>query len=65
MIEMTAPEKAQAAIVCSFAEYTALFKKPILETWGTSHLASFINALLCALDPFGFRLDLRGYQDSH
>jgi hypothetical protein len=55
MHEPPAPGKTQAEIPYSVVEYTAFFKKPILEAWTVP--AFMIAAALDALAPFGFKLD--------
>lgn len=49
------PDKTQTEIPYSVLEYTANFKKPILEAWTVP--VKLITAVLSALDPFGFKLD--------
>lgn len=51
----TAPEKTQAEVPYSLLEYSAVFKKPIVEAFGTP--AILIAAVLNALEPWGFALD--------
>jgi hypothetical protein len=51
----TAPEKTQAEVPYSLLEYSAIFKKPIVEAFGTP--AILIAAVLNALEPWGFALD--------
>jgi len=53
--ETTAIEKVEAEIPFSLLEYTAVFKKPILEGWTVP--AQLVSAVLDALGPFGFKLD--------
>lgn len=55
MPQKTTPEKTQAEIAYSVLEYTAVFKKPIIEAWGTP--AVLVAAVLDALEPGGFKLD--------
>lgn len=47
--------KTQSEIPFSVVEYTAVFKKPILEAWTVP--AVLVAAVLNALEPFGFKLD--------
>lgn len=49
------PDKTQAEITYSQLEYTAAFKRPILEAW--SPPAKLIAAVLDALQPSGYKLD--------
>lgn len=51
----TAPDKTQAEVPYSLLEYSAVFKKPIVEAFGTP--AILIAAVLNALEPWGFALD--------
>jgi len=51
----TAPEKTQAEVPYSLLEYSAVFKKPIVEAFGTP--AILIAAVLNVLEPWGFALD--------
>lgn len=53
MAEKTA--KTQAEIPYALLEYTAVFKKPIIEAWAIP--AVIIATVLNALEPWGFRLD--------
>ena len=55
MHEAATPEKTQAEIPYSLVEYTAVFKKPILEAWPA--IALMVSAVLEALEPYGFNLD--------
>lgn len=55
MHEVATPEKTLAEIPFSIVEYTAVFKKPILEAWTVP--AYLVSAALNALEPFGFRLE--------
>jgi hypothetical protein len=55
MDEAAAKNKTQAEIPFSIVEYTAVFKKPILEAWTVPAL--IIAAALNALEPYGFTLD--------
>ncbi len=56
MHDVTAiPGKTQAEIPYGILEYTALFKKPILEAWMAPGF--MIAAALDALGPYGFKLD--------
>jgi hypothetical protein len=48
-------EKTHAEIPYGILEYTAVFKKPILEAWTIP--ANIIIGVLEALDPFGFKMD--------
>ena len=48
-------EKTQAEIAYSLVEYTAVFKKPILEAWRVP--GEIVAAVLNALEPWGFNLD--------
>src|SRR5215831_1025682 len=48
-------EKTQAEIPFAILEYTAAFKKPILDAWTVP--AFLVAAALNALEPFGFKLD--------
>jgi hypothetical protein len=55
MSDPSASEKVQVEIPYGVVEFTATFKKPILKAWlGT---ALIIEAVLDALEPFGFQLD--------
>jgi len=47
--------KTQAEIPFALLEYTATFKKPILEAWTVP--AYLVSAALNRLEPFGFGLD--------
>jgi hypothetical protein len=49
------PDKTQAEIPYSHVEYTAVFKKPIIEAWMPP--AKLITAVLSGLEPWGFKLD--------
>src|SRR5712664_3151315 len=51
----TTTAKAQAEIPYGLIEYTATFKKPILEAW--RNLEGLTSAVLSALDSFGFKLE--------
>ncbi len=56
MAETTAVgKKTEAEIPFAILEYTAVFKKPILEGWTVP--AHLVSAVLVALEPFGFKLD--------
>src|SRR5437868_13610744 len=55
MHEAATPEKTQAEIPFGILEYTAVFRKPILEAWTVP--AYIITAALGALEPFGFKID--------
>ena len=55
MAQETVSDKAKAEIPYSVQEYTAVFAKPILESWVTP--ARMIADLLSALEPWRFRLD--------
>jgi hypothetical protein len=55
MHEAANPEKTQAEIPYSLVEYTAVFKKPILEAWTAPAL--LVSAILEALAPYAFKLD--------
>ena len=55
MPQKTASEKTEAEIAFSVLEYTAVFKKPIIEAWATP--AALVAAVLEALEPWGFKLD--------
>jgi hypothetical protein len=48
-------EKAQADIPYAFIEYTATFKRPIIQAWVPP--APTLTAILNSLDPFGFKFD--------
>src|SRR6478672_9669243 len=55
MLDPIIPLKVAVEIPYGVVEYTAVFKKPILEAWlGT---ALIISGVLEALDPFGFKLE--------
>ncbi len=49
------PDKTQAEIPYAVAEYTATFKKPLVEAWGKS--AALVATVLNALQPWGFGID--------
>src|SRR5713101_7869147 len=51
----TTTAKAQAEIPYGLIEYTATFKKPILEAW--SNPAGLTGAVLSASASFGFKLE--------
>jgi hypothetical protein len=55
MHDAVTPEKTQVQIPYAVIEYTAVFKRPILEAWADS--ASLIAAILDSLAPFGFTID--------
>jgi hypothetical protein len=55
MHEAAVPGKTQVEIPYAILEYTAVFKKPILQAWTVP--AGIINCVLEALDPFGFKMD--------
>jgi hypothetical protein len=55
MHETATPEKTQAEIPFGILEYTAVFKRPILEAWTVPAL--LVSAALNVLEPFGFKLD--------
>ena len=55
MHESATPEKTQAEIPFALLEYTAVFRKPILEAWAVPAL--LVSAALNALEPHGFKLD--------
>lgn len=55
MHETATPEKTQAEIPFGILEYTAVFKRPILEAWTVPAL--LVSAALDVLEPFGFKLD--------
>jgi len=49
------PDKTQAEISFSQLDYTASFKRPILEAWSSP--AKLVAAVLDALEPSGYKLD--------
>lgn len=49
------PDKTQAEIPYSLLEYTAVFKRPIIEAWAIP--GKLIEAVLNALEPWGFNLE--------
>lgn len=55
MHDAATPDKIQAEIPYGIIEYTAVFKKPILEAWTVP--AFLVSAALNALEPFGFKLE--------
>ncbi|MGO9518338.1 MAG: hypothetical protein ACLPND_14960 [Candidatus Korobacteraceae bacterium] len=55
MEEAAIPEKTQVEIPYSVVEYTAVFRRPILEAWPA--IALIVSAVLEALEPHGFKLD--------
>jgi hypothetical protein len=55
MHQAAVPQKAQVEIPHGVLEYTAVFKKPILEGWTVP--AYLVSSALSALEPFGFKLD--------
>jgi hypothetical protein len=54
MTEKVTPEKTQAEIPYGIVEYTASFRKPIIDAWAVP--ANIVSAVLDALGPFGFGL---------
>ncbi len=50
-----AAEKTQAEVAYSLLEYTAMFRKAIIEAWGAP--AILAASVLSALEPWGFKLD--------
>lgn len=52
---MNEPPKIEAEIPASVLEYTAFFQKPIFDAW--SRTGPFTQAVLSALEPFGFDAD--------
>lgn len=54
-LEEEMPDKTQAEIPYSVLEYTAVFRKPIIEAWASQ--ANLIAAVLNALEPWGFHFD--------
>lgn len=54
MHEAATPE-TQAEIPFRILEYTAVFKRPIMEAWTVP--AFLVSAALNVLEPFGFKLD--------
>src|SRR2546422_838105 len=49
------PDKTQAEIPYSHLEYTAIFKKPLIEALLSP--ANLISVVLTGLEPLGFKLD--------
>ncbi|MBI1956181.1 MAG: hypothetical protein HYS38_07280 [Acidobacteria bacterium] len=49
------PDKTKAEIPYALLEYTAVFKKPIIEAWVIP--GNLIAAVLNALEPWGFNLE--------
>ncbi len=55
MSDMSQSGKTQVEIPYGLMEYTATFKKPIIEAW--SPPGPMVAAILEALEPWGFKLD--------